>query len=42
LIDGNQPNETFVFVDFLRELERTFESALNKFNIGYSEESDSE
>ena len=34
LIDDNQPKETFVFVDFLRELKNTFESALNKYNIG--------
>jgi len=44
LIDGTQHQEdTFVFVDFLRELQSTFESALNRFNIGYShEESDSD
>ncbi|XP_058756798.1 heat shock cognate 70 kDa protein-like [Vicia villosa] len=43
LIDDKQDNETFVFVDFLRELEIIFESALNKVNKGYSdEESDSD
>ncbi|AES78197.1 putative Heat shock protein 70 family [Medicago truncatula] len=31
LIDDNQPKETYVFVDFLRELKNTFDSALNKF-----------
>jgi len=34
LIDGTQDEGTFVFVDFLRELQRTFESALNRFNVG--------
>ncbi|CAJ2669454.1 unnamed protein product [Trifolium pratense] len=38
LIDGKEKNDTFVFVDCLREIKRTFESALNKFKIGYSGE----
>ncbi|CAK8541040.1 unnamed protein product [Lathyrus sativus] len=42
LIDDKQDRETFVFVDFLKELESIFESALNKVNQSYSdEESDS-
>ncbi|AES80225.2 heat shock cognate 70 kDa protein [Medicago truncatula] len=37
LIDnhGNQHNETYVFVDFLKELEIIFESSLNKINKGF-------
>lgn len=43
LIDGNKQEDTFVFVDFLKELESIFGSALNKINKGYSgEESDSD
>ena len=43
LIDDKEQHETFVFVDFLKELEKIFESALNKINKGYSdEESDSD
>nr|ABN09143.1 Heat shock protein Hsp70 [Medicago truncatula] len=43
LIDGNKHKETFVFVDFLMELESIFESVLNKIQIGCSdEESDSD
>jgi L1 cell adhesion molecule like protein len=43
LIDDKEHQETFVFVDFLRELESIFESALKKINKGYSdEESDSD
>ncbi|XP_004516059.1 heat shock cognate 70 kDa protein-like [Cicer arietinum] len=39
LIDSNnQQQETCVFVDFLRELESIFESALNKINKGYCAE----
>jgi hypothetical protein len=36
LIDGKEKNDTFVFEDYLREIKGTFESALNKFKIGYS------
>jgi L1 cell adhesion molecule like protein len=36
LIDGKEKNDTFVFEDYLREIKSTFESALNKFKIGYS------
>jgi hypothetical protein len=43
LIDGNQENDRFVFVDFLWELERTFESATKTLKIRYyDEESDSD
>ncbi|KEH18972.1 heat shock 70 kDa protein 4 [Medicago truncatula] len=43
LIDGNKQEDTFVFLDFLKELESIFGSALNKINKGYSgEESDSD
>jgi len=43
LIDDKERHEAFVFVDFLKELESIFESALNKINKGYSdEESDSD
>ncbi|KAI5431371.1 70-kilodalton heat shock protein, variant 2, partial [Lathyrus oleraceus] len=43
LLDDKQQRETFVFVDFQREVERIFELALNKINKGYSdEESDSD
>ncbi|CAL5191505.1 unnamed protein product [Lathyrus oleraceus] len=43
LIDDKQDREMFVFVDFLKELESIFESALNKINRSYSdEESDSD
>jgi hypothetical protein len=43
LIDGNQENDRFVFVDFLRQLERTFESAMKTLKIRYyDEESDSD
>ncbi|GAU23242.1 hypothetical protein TSUD_172710 [Trifolium subterraneum] len=43
LIDDKEHQETFVFVDFLKELESIFESALRKSNKGYSdEESDSD
>jgi len=38
LIDGNQKEDTSVFVDFLKELESIFESAMNKINKGYSDE----
>ncbi|XP_058762938.1 heat shock cognate 70 kDa protein-like [Vicia villosa] len=43
LIEDKMDRETFVFVDFLKELESIFESALKKINRSYSdEESDSE
>jgi L1 cell adhesion molecule like protein len=43
LVDGNQENDRFVFVDFLRQLERTFESAMKTLKIRYhDEESDSD
>jgi len=43
LIDGNQKEDTSVFVDILKELESIFGSALNKINKGYTdEESDSD
>ncbi|XP_058756802.1 heat shock cognate 70 kDa protein-like [Vicia villosa] len=38
LIDGKQDQETFAFVDFQRELENIFESAMKKINKGYSDE----
>ncbi|XP_058736661.1 heat shock cognate 70 kDa protein-like [Vicia villosa] len=38
LLDCKHQKETFVFVDFLRELESIFESSLNKINKGYSDE----
>jgi len=38
LIDEKQHQEAFVFVDFQRELESIFESALKKINNGYSDE----
>ena len=38
LIDDNQQEDTFVFVDFLKELESIFESAMNKITKGYSDE----
>jgi hypothetical protein len=43
LINDKKQQEPFVFVDFLRELESIFESAMDKVNKGYSdEESDSD
>ncbi|XP_058736665.1 heat shock cognate 70 kDa protein-like [Vicia villosa] len=43
LIEDKMDRETFVFVDFLKELESIFESALKKINRSYSdEESDSD
>jgi len=43
LIDDNLQEDTSVFVDFLKELESIFESAMNKINKGYSDgESDSD
>ncbi|KAL5057136.1 hypothetical protein RYX36_028740 [Vicia faba] len=43
LIEDKMDRETFVFVDFLKELESIFESALKKINKGYSDnESDSD
>ncbi|XP_058739392.1 heat shock cognate 70 kDa protein-like [Vicia villosa] len=39
LIDGSkQQEDTYIFVDFLKELKRVFESAMNKVNKGYSDE----
>ncbi|CAJ2669450.1 unnamed protein product [Trifolium pratense] len=38
LIDDYKNEETYMFVDFLKELERVFESAMNKINKGYSDE----
>ncbi|KAL5057130.1 hypothetical protein RYX36_028734 [Vicia faba] len=38
LIDGNQQEDTFVFVDLLEELESIFESAMKKVNKVYSDE----
>ncbi|CAK8541036.1 unnamed protein product [Lathyrus sativus] len=43
LIDDNKQEDTFMFVDCLKELESVFESAMNKVNKSYSdEESDSD
>ncbi|GAU23243.1 hypothetical protein TSUD_172720 [Trifolium subterraneum] len=43
LIEGKQNQDAFVFVDFLKELESTFESTLNKVNKSYfDEDSDSD
>ncbi|GAU23246.1 hypothetical protein TSUD_172750 [Trifolium subterraneum] len=43
LIDGSQQNDRFVFVDYLRELQRTFESAKKTLSrCHYDEESDSD
>ncbi|CAI8612064.1 unnamed protein product [Vicia faba] len=43
LIEDKMDRETFVFVDFLKELESIFESALKKINKAYSDdESDSD
>jgi hypothetical protein len=43
LIDESQQIDRFVFVDFLREVERTFESAMKTLKIRYyDEESDSD
>ncbi|KAL5057135.1 hypothetical protein RYX36_028739 [Vicia faba] len=38
LIDGKQDEEAFVFVDFRKELESIFESAMEKINKSYSDE----
>jgi len=38
LVNYNQQEDTFVFVDFLKELESIFESAMNEINKGYSDE----
>jgi hypothetical protein len=38
LIDDSKQEDTFVFVDFLKELESIFESAMNKINRGDSDE----
>ncbi|RHN44832.1 putative Heat shock protein 70 family [Medicago truncatula] len=38
LIGDSQQEDTFVFVDFLKELESIFESAMNKINKGDSDE----
>jgi L1 cell adhesion molecule like protein len=38
LIDDYKNEDTCMFVDFLKELETIFESAMNKINKGYSDE----
>jgi molecular chaperone DnaK (HSP70) len=37
LIDGNQQEDTSVFVNFLKELKMVFEAAMNKINKGCSD-----
>jgi len=37
LIDGNEQEDASVFVDFLKELERVFEAAMNKISKGFSD-----